>query len=147
MMKEYVRDYEKAAKHLRACERDLQSALDKHRAALDDERVTDMTPWRLPARKAGRACAEAYEHAERARKVYWCEMARLAENELIQVALPLLGIIEHHHKAGGGLVHPVHTVLSRLGALQRLPYAAEAAEVPDSVIACEALEQTEEQVL
>lgn len=146
-MREYIRDYEKAARRLRECERDLQSALDKHRAALDDDRVTDMTPWRLPARKAERACALAYEEAERARKAYWREMARLAENELIRVSLPLLGIIEHHHKAGDALVHPVHTVLSRLGALQRLPYAAAAAEVPDGAIESEAMDRAEEQVL
>ncbi len=145
-MKELIRDYEKAAKRLRECERDLQSALDKHRAALDDDRVTDMTPWRLPARKAERACALAYEEAERARKAYWCEMARLAENELVRVSLPLLGAIEHHHKAGGALVHPVHTVLSRLSALARVPYAAAAAEVPAEAPETE-LDRAEEQVL
>lgn len=144
---ELVRLYERAVVKYRKLDAELAAALDRLKAARTDAAVVDITPIRKRAVELERECSGAWEEVERARHVFWGERAAHAERQLTDAAMPLLSAIEFCGKAGGLLVgHPGLSILSRLAALPRPPYATSGLPVPAEQTACDTLDRAEDEV-
>ncbi len=142
-----IQPYARAVATFRKLDADLAVALDGLKAARTDDAVADITPIRKRAVALERECGEAWEVVERARHAFWRERAAHAERQLTDAAMPLLATIEFCGKAGGALVgHPGVSILSRLGALPRPPYAASDSPVPAEQTACAALDRAEDEL-
>jgi hypothetical protein len=120
-----MRDYERAMVKFKRSEVELSAALDKLSESRDAGDAGAITVAYKLAQRLELACCRAWEVAEDARRAYWNACAKQAENELMNLAAPLLGAIEHCSRAGAATVsHPAHMVLTQLSGIHRPPYAA-----------------------
>ncbi len=141
-----IREYLTAAKDLAKREADLQRAMDGLDAAKADERIADITSQRKRTKEADILARVAFDRCETARRAVWRHRAKLAEEHLRELALPLVAEIEQLHRFGFTSVPAPGTELLRhIGCLPRPPFAATTTDqVPTSELQSPALDRSDD---
>jgi len=125
MATDLMREYARTAAKFEKAENELTAALDKLEAARDAGDASAITTAYMRAQRAELDCSIALGVVENARRAVWLDRARQAEAELERMALPLLSVIRHCHRAGGAMVsNPDAAALSRIGCMSLPPVAS-----------------------